>query len=443
MFAFALAVGVPQRRATGSDWWRSADRRLDGVEPGAAVSVPIGGAAIAGAAAATTDLLVASSGSKRVVGPTGTLDTVAANTPAVDWSSGRRRLLVEAKPATKYGPSSEALNGANWSRTGCSAGAQVLGPDGTAGLAVLIEDTSTGTHGVSATGAGEAAAAAGEFWALQAVVRRQSGSRNARVQLAGPAFATAASVTVDLATGAISASANAGRSAVVAMSVPGVGPCWRIELTGTTTASGIVQRAVQLVAGTNAAYAGDGTSSIAAGYVNLEKVATASAPPSSYVAVPSTAAVTRIADDLRLSAAAVAQANGGAGMTILLRGRITTAENYARLLGDPGADTAVMLREGANDGIGIASSSGSAWIYGGASLFADFGICAAGSSAAKKISKMGFTPVSNTASFPALSGLRIFGGYYGGNANGFVDEIAIWPLMGSNAGVQSQARAWA
>ena len=27
MIALALAVGVPQRRAAGIDWWRAADRR--------------------------------------------------------------------------------------------------------------------------------------------------------------------------------------------------------------------------------------------------------------------------------------------------------------------------------------------------------------------------------------------------------------------------------
>jgi alpha-tubulin suppressor-like RCC1 family protein len=416
---------------------------MDSQFPSVLLDAPRSVAGLNGAAVTDGSIIEVSSATKRVVSATGTLDTVAANTPAFDWSTGRRRLRVEGKSATKYGPNSEALGSANWSRTGCSSGAQVLGPDGGAGLTIIVEDTSTGTHYVSTNGMGEVAAAAGEFWSFQIIAKRQVGSRNIRIQLGGAAFGTVAYMTVDLSTGAITASANAGRSAVVAMSVPGVGACWRIELTGTTTASGVVQRAAYFASGTSVTYAGDGTSSIAVGYANLEKVGRADARPTSYVAIPSTAAVTRIADDPRLSAAAVAQANRTGGATIGLRCIITAADNYARFLGDPTQDAAVMIREGLNDGIGIASAAGSAWIYGGVSLFADFGACGAYSTSAKKISKAGLFPTSSATAFPTLGGLRIFGGYFGGNADGFVDAIIIWPFVGSNTGVQSQARAWA
>jgi hypothetical protein len=315
---------------------------LDGFDPAVVFSAPKGAIRVAGAYAADTAILTVSSGTKRVVGPTGTLDTVAANTLAYDWSTGRRRLLVEAKAATNIFLNSGT--GATQSLT-LTAGSWTLSFWGTGSIA--LSGSATGT--LAGTGAAN------------------------RVSLTVTATAGSCTVTV-------------------------TGSCTNVQMESGAAAS-------------------------------------------SYVPTTSSAA-TRIADDVRLSAAALAAANAAGGATIVLRGRFTIADSYARILGDPGADAAVMIRESLNDGIGIASAAGSAWLYGGASLFADFGACAAFSAGAKKISKGSVAPVSSSTAFPTLSGLRLFGGYLGGNVNGFIDEIMIWPLVGSNAAVLAQARAY-
>lgn len=434
---------------TASPWW------LDGLDPSVIMAAPSGVKRLNGTYASDITSLLTFSTSpagKRVIGPTGSLDTIAANSPAWDWSSGRRRLLIEAKAATKYGPYSEAIGGTGWTLGGATRGATATGPDGTAGLSAIVEDTSTGLHRTYPDAGGLATVvAAGEHWATQIVVKAGAGSRNVQI-LFGAAFSALPSVTVNPATGAVvSTSGSPGRVAVVPLS----NGCWRIEITVTSTTTGYVQPLVYLCNGTATTYTGDGVSSIYVGYVNSEKVTNAADPPSSYVTIPTSAAVNRIADDVRLSAAALAQLTGAAGATLVVRGDVligaATPRSILSMWGTTDAESVTVYR----------NVTGNQLVFGGKHLgvtqnthvisdtAASIGVCAAFGPSGVRLSSKGSatTTVAWTSGGPTMASILTarMGDRYGSNmsANMLIDEIVIWPFVGSTAAVQSQARVWA
>lgn len=81
--------------ARRSRWWQAPAYLLDGQAPVLAADFVGGRYMIGGAPKSVTDLLSVSSGVKWVVGASGALEQVPANTPAFGYSTGRRRLVVE------------------------------------------------------------------------------------------------------------------------------------------------------------------------------------------------------------------------------------------------------------------------------------------------------------------------------------------------------------
>ena len=399
---------------------------------------------------AITDILTFSTGSKSVIGPSGTLDTIAANAPAWDWSSGRRRLLIEAKAATKYGPYSEAVGGTGWTLVGTTRGATALGPDGTAGLSALVEDTSTGTHYAYGSGATISASASGEHWSTRWLIKAAVGGRNAVIALLGAAVS--ASIVVNPTTGAIVATTGSpGLARVTARA----GGYWLVEMTATTTASGPLYSAAYLASGTVTSYTGDGTSSVFVGYVNVEKVANAADPPSSYVTIPAAAAVIRTADDVRLSAAALAQLTGAAGATLVVRGDMlmgaATGRAILAMWGTTDAESAMIVRNVTGNQLvfGVKHLGVSQNTHVIPDTEASIGVCAAFGPSGVRLSSKGSaaTTVAWTSGAPTMASILTarLGDRYGSNmsANMLIDEIVIWPFVGSTAAVQSQARVWA
>ncbi len=442
MLGLALGVGVSSLRRGGTPWSLSSDRLLDGTAPVVLLDMPRNVFRVATGAVAIADLLGISTGSKRVIGPTGSLVTVAANQPAFDWSAGRRRLLVEAKSATKYGPVSEAI-AANWTLGGAVAGGTALGADGTAGLSELIEDTSTGVHRAYVSSSYyPTAAAAGDAFAVQVDVKAGAGIRNVAVYVTGAAFSTTQTLVVNPATGAV-VSQSSGMSRVSVTARPG--GIWHVEATTTATAAGATQFIVYLMSSNASSYAGDGASSVHVGYFNVEKVASATSPPSSYVSIPTTAAVTRIADDLRLTATALAVENGAAS-TLCLRGQLDAAPvgiqflvgdvNARRLLYTNNSDTQIGTYYG--DAIGSATAA-----TGG--LSGGFGVVAARvlGGASKLCLNGGAVAVLTTDPAETFATARLFASDTGGAAcNGWVDDLVLWPLVGSDGAIQAQAHVY-
>lgn len=451
MLGLVLGVGVTPLRRPGSSWWATLGRLLD-AKPASLCLDAVGNRfRLSGGAATISDLLVVSSGSKRVIGPTGTLDTVAANAPAWDWSSGRRRLLVEAKPATKYGGYSEAV-AANWGKYAVTAsGATSLGPDGTAGLSEIVETATTAWHYTNSPSVGTADAA-GEYWASQVVLKKGVGGRYAAVSWAATTtFGGYVGCVVDLTTGSIvSTFGSPGRTAIRATANGG----FRVEITSVTTAAGSVGLSVQMLAGStfggaNSNYAGDGVSSIFAGYVNIEKVASSTEPPSSYVTLPASAAVTRIADDVRFTAAALAIVKSS-DVTIAIRAsRLNTGASYGILFAADNSGNTVIRSVGAfSSGQAMAQTNGPLGAYTpvvGPAAETEFGVCARFNASGVALSQKGSALASMASSGidPSTLSVARLGNRSGSlPMNLLLDEVLIWTFVGSDAGIRAQARVW-
>lgn len=124
---------------------------MDGVnatQTGALFSAPRGLFMLGGAQVPLSSLLLFSSVAKYTVGPDGNYVLNASNGPAWDWSTGRRRLLVEAIGATNYWLNSE--NGAAWGLiNGASASTAANALFGTLSLTTLTSGAAA-TPGASA-----------------------------------------------------------------------------------------------------------------------------------------------------------------------------------------------------------------------------------------------------------------------------------------------------
>ncbi len=425
---------------TASPWW------LDGFEPSAVFSAPKGAALLSGASSTDTALAATSSSAKRVVGPTGLLANVAGNALAYDWSSGRRRLLVEARAATKYGPYSEAIGGTGYGLGNVTQGAASLGPDGTNGMREIVENTASGVaHNWWSTAGNPSAAAAGEYWAHQIIVRRGVGARNVKIRNIGGAFTGAyPEVCINLGTGAILSSAAVNRVAVVPMTISGIGSCWRIEMTATTTRAGSIVHAAYFLSGTTSGtdyYAGDGASSIHFGYANIEQVLSAASPPSSYLSVPATASQPRLADDARPTSA-VAALMTAAWSSFVIRGRALWGSGARVVIGGAGAYVAYDPATGTatlSDGTHAITCTGTPG--------AEFGIAVGISPAGRTLAVQGCAAVmSDTYGLFTVGEALRFGAIVAGSGsvgNLMIDEIAPWALAGSPAGIKGQGRVYA
>lgn len=447
MLGLVLGAGVSSLRRNGTPWWSSPGLLLDGSGPAILLDVPRNGCRSSTGTLPFSDVLTVSSGSKRVIGPTGTLDTIAANQLAMDWSSGRRRLLIETGSATKYGPYGEAI-AANWTKTGATQGATVAGADGTLGLTSFVEDTTTGTHGVTNFVANfPSAAAAGECYALQVDVKKGVGGRLFLISFGTGAWVSSQSVVVDPGTGAVSSqTAGISRASVTART----GGIWHVEVTVVTDQAGTMSPSFHLRDGATASYTGDGASSVYLGYLNLEKVASPLSPPSSYVPIASTAAVTRIADDVRLSTPAF-EVFKSSTLSMALRGSMIT----------PGAGTARIFFEASNSGSNervriykgtIAQDISVTMATAGSALQVmpvladgdgDFGLAFSFLASLYRASLDGASATETVITAPNRSAmLRATVGNVAYPCRFFIDEIVMWPIAGSAVGLAAQAHVW-
>lgn len=444
MLALAIGAGASPLLRNARPWWSSPGRLLDGQTASILADMPSGGFRSGSSTVSIGDLLSVSSGTKRVIGQTGTLDTIAANSPAWDWSTGRRRLMVEARSATKYGPCSEAVV-QNWTRTGVTLGTAALGPDATAGLSEMIEDGTNGPHRVVPPSSGNLPIVAGGFVAFRGLFRRGNGGRNVHLDLSG----TGVGIRLDLATGTTFVSAGtAGRITTT----PAYGGGWWLEVTATATLTGEFLPAVSMAdAIWSTTYAGDGSSSIRIGYFNAEKASTPNEPPSSHVSVPATAAVTRLSDDVRFSPSALAVMVQSTVATLVVRGSLITPPGPNRVIfGAANADNTdrLCVYGGASNAktilAGHAGSSLAPTVLSDTDQ--NFGLAVAVTASGVKGALDGGAVSSSAGTPPTLSTLTMlrFGNRYEKDmpANLCLDEIALWPFAGSNAGLSAQAHVW-
>ncbi len=412
MYALALTPGSPILRAAGAAWRPSPDDLLDGVAPAAVISPASGRYVIGGAAVAPGDALAVSSGSKRVVGPTGAIETVAADAPALDWSSGRPRLVIEARAATNDLLHSGDLSASAWLKSaGLTLAATVAAPDGTLS-ARCFEGSAANVYQFAATPVGPQVHS---IWVRRHVVP----SVTVYLWEAGIGFVS--TVGLDFTTGALTTQSGPGGATAVAHA----DGWWRVSVPWTSTAG-----SVALGVYSDAGFCAWGAQS---------EVGNAA---SSYV--PTTSAVaTRMSDDVRLSPAVTALVAAAGGCTIAMRGSVHGLDwvlggaTGGAILASPGS-----YRPG--DYGEVVTPTGwdaAAWnafgVVLGCAPTSRSGTCNGGTPVAR-------SGVSSAWSLASETSLRLGAATWGEHASSrvFVDEMVIWPFVGSDAGLEAQARIW-
>lgn len=235
----------------------------------------------------------------------GVLKSAAADTPRVEYidTDGDSRLdtpllLVEGLGRTNELTQSEDLTHADWTTVGLSArnADQAKGPEDTLALDELIEDSGNSTHRVTQPAIGMTADAS---YAMSAWM--MANSRDYGVLWLGDNGALGTNYVrawFDLTDGTVSRSQEGGSGSLIrayaqdwTWLVPGLYRCVVVGSVGSgvTTIGSIIAVSSD---GTNLSYTGDGSSSIYAGYAQLEDDAEYA---SSYIAT-TTAPVSRDAE---------------------------------------------------------------------------------------------------------------------------------------------------
>lgn len=235
------------------------------------------------------------------IGSDGVLRQASANRPRIEWvdldGDGVRTALYRGELArTNELVRSEALDNASWTKSASSVTVdQATGPDGVASLDEIVESGTTAIHSVEQAVTGLTADAP---FALSGFFRANTRSW---VRLLMYETATPANVVnawFNLTTGVVGTTGASGTGALVRAYVERdyVTGLYRPVLVGTIGNSATaVTASIRMATGDAiGSYAGDGSSSIYGGYVQMEDNATSA---SSYIAT-TTAAAPRNVDTL-------------------------------------------------------------------------------------------------------------------------------------------------
>jgi hypothetical protein len=402
---------------------------LDGLPPAAVFSAPTGAFMLNGAVVPLASLLTFSSGAKYTVGADGNYVLNAANQPAWDWSTGLRRLLIEAAPTTNYWVNSE--NASAWTSNGGAAVSISVAPNalfGTLALATITSangaNTSHGTH-IASVSAGE----------------------KISLTVALLAVGSKTSVEAGLSGSAVTWGAN-GDSTAAAVAGPGTlvqtgGGRWTVNNLSTSVPTVVRITRTYQEAGTAAAiiYSNFTAAGQAfkAGRPQFERGA-----GSSYV-VAAASPTTRPADVVTLASGLASLLTGttlmGPDVSAAMRGTLLTSEGA--LLGNSVNYAGLYFYSGGSQ-VGLFSGNGATVYALSQAGSLNFGVAFA-AGAARRLSSLQGAVVSDTLPTfnSAANGLRI--GVvtgYGASSNMLLDEIVVWPFTGSAAGVQSQARSF-
>lgn len=159
---------------------------------------------------------------------------------------------------------------------------------------------------------------------------------------------------------------------------------------------------------------------------------------SSYIATTS-ATVTRAADVVAFSTAAVAVLSTSGPCSLAWRGTIRRLVASQRIVGMTAGN--ILQGHSSNSSIRLAGTSTN--IGALATIPGDVGICCAWDSAGRSISADGGTPVSDTTVFTySMAGLALGGTGMTAGTRHEIDELLIWPVRGSAAALQAQSHTY-
>lgn len=404
---------------------------LDGLPPAAVFSAPTGAQVLSGATVPIASLLSFSSAQKYTVGPDGNYILNAANVPAFDWSTGRRRLLIEAVQATNYWTNSE--NAGAWYFTNITATVSANALFGRLALATLTAVAS----GMALTAPPQIAVTAGAVISYTIALLAGSVS-SAAIGLRGDASAWGA----------------AGYASATVVSGPGVvsqqaGGLWNVTGLSTTVPTVVTVRRTFTIAENAISYLYIGSNGVrAAGdsiKVGRPQVEFGSA--SSYIPAGASP-TTRVGDVVSLSPALFALLKG-ANATVIVRGTQRSAGG-------------IVLSDNTNSGpiVNAAGSACTVWSAGQMAFLAPviapasqtFGVgyttrmtgvsdvagqraVAANGSAVATDAYAQIAATSTAATLGAGTG-----GYQA--LNMLLDELIIWPTYATDAQLQTHARVY-
>lgn len=399
---------------------------LDGTQPELWADF-VRGQYLLGGNTATADMLFGRSGGpKWVVDPAGTLVEVPANTLAFDYSSGRRRMVLEGA-ATNLLLQSQAF-AANWGVTRCTRTDGVADPAGGTNASTLVVSDASNSPYFEQT---LVTVSVGDVCTLSLFVKAGTSSG---FSLYGWEIPTAGDGNVSHVasfswTGGVPV--LAAQTNLQGVGVHPVGGGWfRVWITHSITKAG---RLFFRVHPSNVNVVGN---SLSIYLPQLEKGVAATSP------IPTTtAAVTRVADTCALTPAAVGIVSSSGPNTLAWRGSVVAAVPVTSLIR---AADAPFIRAGST---GFERNltvvpAGSALTMGVSVMPGELG-CAVGWNAARTDGAINGGAIAGVASAVVrdFSTLRLDPTTATSRLE--IDELVVWPIKGSNAAIQAQARVWA
>ena len=407
---------------------------LDGNFPAALMNAPNQAFTLNGGYVSISALLLFSSGQKYTVGPDGNYVLNAANGPAWDWSTGRRRLLIEAIPTTNLITWSQDLT--YWGSGGTTTIASVAStaPDGAANSQKIIPAAVSGSSFYRQASA--YALTANTNYVKWGIFKPDG--YNIVVGQSRKLDGTWLYAHFNIATGAVT-NISAG---VTAWTVLLKGGWYLVAMSFNSGTGATAQNDTWYVS--NAAgfptFTPDGTSGVLHWHSQCEVGTTPSSP------IVSGASATARAGDIVTAASGLLALFKATNAALVLRGSVL----------DAGTSWASILGGNAGGGIstGMSAYTGATFydagtvhplaVTGGvATSLAAFGIGVSYTDVLRKACVTGGSIFSdNYGLFPPSETGVVFGSGPSGARNIMLDEIIVWPILASDAGLQAQARVY-
>lgn len=395
---------------------------LDSVPAAAIFNAPGGYFSLNGSTVSLSSLLSFSSAAKYTVGPDGNYILNSVNSPAWDWSTGRRRLLIEANGSTNLTSSPEDTH-ANWTalRTTGSLITNGFGAVNSVTLTSLVNYSDSTSFGALSVGGG------GGVCSLTIALKQGS----APVTTMGiydndaASFGSPSTVTAKVLYGP--GAVSVGSDGVVTPS-------------GLSTSQFTLMRVTRTFAGTATAYGLMYTNWTAVGQtLSYAAPQFESGYGSSYI--PNN---TPRPPDIVTASSELLALLTAANASLAARGVILISSGALDVLGSSSASGALAVIDGSGvgaliDTVGmhVLATAAPASFVGKA-----FGLGASWAGAKRKLASGGTAVVSdNYTMFSGDTGIRFFNGP-DGPGNGYLDELVVWPILASDAGLQAQARVY-
>lgn len=405
---------------------------LDGFPPAAIASFPKGLFALNGVIVPISSLLSFSSAAKFTHGPDGSYVLNAANSPAYSWLNGRRQLLIEPAAATNYWQKSEDI-ASGCSLTNCTIVVTANALYGQLALATITQtnpNTATSVYSAALNGLVN-----GDVATVTVALLAVGSKTSAKPAIYGSTSGWG--VNADTV-GEILSGPGALVQAVGGLwNVTGLSPTvpTLVRLTRTFRTNESAPAAVYLQSSLSGA-AGD---QIKMGRPQLER-----GYGSSYIICPGVTPTTRAADIVTAASGLLALL-AASNATLAMRGGLADKTDCGNLLGvASGTGNASIAAALSGKYVSLYDATNTHMLSTAAvASVQTFGLATSYTSGTRKLALNGGAVASDLYSqFDAnVTGIKLGNGTSGAR-NLYIDEIVVWPLFGSDAGVQSQARVY-